>query len=363
MLSSLPPYLLYLLATILSCIISMYAVKKTIFITGRMKIYDVPDSIRKIHGVGIPSMGGIGIFTGFIIVSLLTWSDEQHYLPAILSSSALLFFTGFYDDLTNMRPIKKLLAQLIASFITVYFTEIRMDTFFHSFGGGDVLHVFDWLNILVTTLCCTFFINVFNFMDGIDGLACSLAILWLVMFGGYFAYLGVASAAAIVFALAGATAGLLWYNLSPAKIYMGDTGSMFLGFAIFVFAVIFTDWYVGISATGSPILSEHQPRQAAIISVAMLFLPIYDGIRVFVLRGMKGISPLKADRRHLHYYLLDAGCTHTQAVGVILGMNILVIALAWVMQDMNIYITLAACVGLVSAIVMVIYRMRERRMR
>ncbi|MCD6011712.1 MAG: undecaprenyl/decaprenyl-phosphate alpha-N-acetylglucosaminyl 1-phosphate transferase [Flavipsychrobacter sp.] len=361
MLSSLPPYLLYLLTAILSAVISMYAVKKTIFITGRMKIYDVPDRIRKIHGAGIPSMGGIGIFTGFIIVALLSWPKGQDYLPALLSSSALLFFTGFYDDLTNMRPAKKLLAQLIASFMLVYFANLRMRFFFLAF-DYDVLFAYDWLDVILTTLSCTFFVNVFNFIDGIDGLACALGILYMGVFGGLFAYIGNMGAAAICFTLMGATSGLLYYNVSPAKIYMGDTGSMFLGFNAFCFSLLFLEYYFDPTVyKGQSDLMTMQ--QVTIFFIALLILPIYDGIRVFVLRGMKGISPLKADRRHLHYYLLDAGCTHTQAVGVIVLMNVVLILLAWLLQDVHIYIAILGCIVLVSGVVMVVYRMRARKMR
>ncbi len=355
MLSSLPPYLLYLSALILSCVISLYAVKKTIFIARRMKIYDVPDKIRKIHSAGISNLGGIGVFTGFILVAVFFWQRDSFFMPAILSSCALLFFTGIYDDLVNMKPSKKLIAQLTASFITVYFADMRMEAFFDAFGLPEVPYM---VNVIFTILCCTFFINVFNFIDGIDGLAGSLAILYLAILGGLFALGGQEMTAGMIFALLGATGGLLWYNSAPAKIYMGDTGSMFLGFIIFNFTLL----YLSQPANSAGVYI-HGTRQAVLLSIAMLFMPVYDGIRVFVLRAMKGISPLKADRRHLHYYLLDAGCSHTQAVGIIVGMNVLVIALAWLMQDMNIYIALGSCVMLVSAIVMMIYKWRARKMQ
>src|SRR5206468_1535284 len=108
--------------------------------------------------------------------------------------------------------------------------------------------------------------------------------------------------AGMTFALLGATGGLLYYNLAPAKIYMGDTGSMFLGFTIFNFSLLFINW---CSTTEIDIRSVavHGATQAAVLVAAMLFVPVFDGIRVFVLRASKGISPLKADRTHLHYYL------------------------------------------------------------
>ena len=357
MLSSIPPYLFFIFAAIISAVISGYAVKKTIFITRRMKIYDVPDKIRKIHGDGIPSLGGIGVFTGYLIVAVFFWPMHHSFFPAILSSSLILFFTGIYDDLVNMKPSKKLIAQLAASFITAYFADIRMDTFFAAFGIGAIPY---WLSLSLTTLSCTFFINVFNFIDGIDGLACTLAILYLGILGLIFAFTGHQAVAGISFALLGAAAGLLAYNRAPAKIYMGDTGSMFLGFTIFNFSLLFVNWCANGEINFAS-LHIHGIPQAVVLVIALLFMPFYDGIRVFLLRASKGISPLKADRAHLHYYLLDAGFSHSQSVAVIVITNVLIIALAWCMQDMNPYLTLAGCITLASAILFGIYRLRQKK--
>src|SRR3954465_6473626 len=109
MLLSLPPYILFILAVIASFAVSLYAVRKTLVITRRMKIYDVPDKIRKIHGDGIPSLGGIGIFTGYTIVAVFFWPRHHYFMPAVMASSFMLFFAGIYDDLVNMSPSKKLI--------------------------------------------------------------------------------------------------------------------------------------------------------------------------------------------------------------------------------------------------------------
>jgi UDP-GlcNAc:undecaprenyl-phosphate GlcNAc-1-phosphate transferase len=358
MLSSVQPYALFVLATVVSAVISAYAVRKTIFITKKMKIYDVPDKIRKIHGDGIPSLGGIGIFTGYLIVAVFFWPQHHFFMPAILSSSVLLFFTGIYDDLVNMSPSKKLIAQLIASFITAHFADIRIDPLFAAFGIGSIPY---WPSIILTMLGSTFFINVFNFIDGIDGLAGVLAILYLGILGCVFATTGHDAIAGITFALLGATGGLLYFNLAPAKIYMGDTGSMFLGFTIFNFSVLFLNW-CSTSEINFATLPVHGSMQAVVLVIAMLFMPVYDGLRVFILRLSKGISPLRADRAHLHYYLLDAGFTHSQSVGIIMGTNVLVIILAYLMQDVHPLITLLSITALTSLVLFVIYLRRQRNL-
>ena len=277
-------------------------------------------------------------------------------MPYILASSAILFFTGIYDDIMNMRPSKKLIAQLVASLVTVVFAHIRIGSLYGLF-GIDLLAW--WPDVILTTLCCTFFINVFNFVDGIDGLAGVLATLYMLILGVLFASTGHHGVAGISFALAGATIGLLFFNIAPAKIYMGDTGSMFLGFSIFIFSLLFLSWF---GEQGKfDITWIHGTQKALLLIFAMLFLPIFDAIRVFILRASRGISPLKADRTHLHYYLLDAGFTHTQSVLVIVGTNLLIMALAYVMQDVNTYLMLLSITLLASLVLFVVYRLRQRK--
>ncbi len=355
----LPTYLIYLAGFIASAVISAYAVQKIIFITRNRKIYDIPDDIRKIHGAEIPSLGGIGIFTGYIIVAAFFWPRVHFYMPYLLASTVILFFTGIYDDLMNMRPYKKLLAQLIASFITVRFSEIRIDSLFGIAGIETIPY---WASVGITTLVCTFFINVFNFIDGIDGLACMLAILYLGIIGTVFMITEHFAAAGICFALLGATAGLLFYNFSPAKIYMGDTGSMFLGFNIVIFSLLLIQFFAQEHAfiLNTPIVT---PQKALMMVIAMLYLPIFDALRVFIIRGSKGISPLKADRTHLHYYLLDAGFTHSRAAFILVGINVLIIAMAYLLIGLNPIIVLLAITAFTFVLLFIIYRLRQKHLR
>ncbi len=374
----LPPYIIYLLTAALGCIISIYGVRKTIFIARSRNLYDKPDDIRKIHGKEIPSMGGIGIFVGYVIASAVYWYWCGIFLPFLMASSAMLLFTGIYDDIMNMRPVKKLLAQLVASGVT-------LAAIWWQFGSGmcdsDAYFMLRPEGLIVLTLCCTFFINVFNFIDGIDGLACSLGMLYLTTIGVLLCYFGAYGVAGLAFTLAGATAGLLVFNKAPARIYMGDTGSMFIGFSVFVLSTIFLFrlfkgslseldmkvimrytpmWSTGDSRPGWPTTLYGQWLVVNTM-IAMPFMPIFDALRVFALRMSRGTSPLKADRTHLHYYLLDAGCTHTQAVGVIVGTNVLCMAAAFVMQDLHPVAVIGVCVAINAAVLLVVLRARGKR--
>ena len=326
MFNSLPPYILYLLSILISGVISIYAVRKIIFITRKRKIFDIPDNIRKIHGAQIPSLGGIGVFIGYLATVPFFVTGDFKGLNYIIISSVILFFTGVYDDIMNMRPSKKLLAQLLATFLTVYFADVRITSFNGAFGIGDLPF---WFSIAVTTFLGTFFINVFNFIDGIDGLACMMSILYTAVLGILLALNGDAGwvQAGIAFCLLGAIAGLLVFNYAPAKIYMGDTGSMLIGFTVFVLSLLF------IQSRNSDIVIKID------LIAAVLFLPVFDALRVFVLRIIKGISPLKADRRHLHYYLLDAGWSHAATAWLLVGVNVLTIVIGcWLLSNVPIWL-------------------------
>jgi UDP-N-acetylmuramyl pentapeptide phosphotransferase/UDP-N-acetylglucosamine-1-phosphate transferase len=330
---NIPLWVQYAGAALVALAISMYAVKKIIFITRTRQLFDVPDNVRKIHGAQIPSLGGIGIFTGYVITSAFFMPPEWYY---VIAASVILFFTGIYDDIMNMRPSRKLAAQLLASAIAVVFA------------GGRLEFLPIWGTIpdsIITILLGAFFINVFNFIDGIDGLACMLAVFYLGALSALFIAQGNAPLACICFSLAGATLGLLYYNWSPARIYMGDTGSMILGFTIFILSV----W--GINAGWGNVAAGLSITDVTWLVLSLVSVPLFDAFRVFVMRAMSGVSPLRADRRHLHYYLVDAGMPHSRAVLVIAGTNLVVLILAFFLLHTHFLILLANLLllpGLVS---------------
>jgi len=341
MIHDMPTYLLYSAAVLLSAIISMYAVKKIIFITRHKGLFDIPDNIRKIHGAEIPSLGGIGIFVGYMVIA--AFFIDMHGYP-IIAASVVLFFTGIYDDIMNMRPSKKLLAQLLAASLPVLFADIRIASLGGIAGIGELPY---WVSVGGTIFLCTFFINVFNFMDGIDGLACTLAILYTGTLGALFGATGATNMACISFSLTGATMGLFYYNRAPARIYMGDTGSMLLGFMIFTLSVI----YLRIVGYDVQFSGVEKSNNDLLVLTSLVFIPVFDALRVFVLRASKGISPLRADRTHLHYYLLDAGFSHSGAVAVIAIANVVLTGIVWLLQDKPAIVLLGIMVVFTSALV------------
>ncbi len=351
MIPPLPPYLLYLTAVIISVAISLYAVRKIIFITRSRKIFDIPDNVRKFHGDQIASLGGIGIFAGYMVASAFFMYLEWYY---VVAASVILFFTGVYDDIMNMRPSKKLIAQLVAATITVVLADIRITSMY---GIGGIWELPYYASVILTIIGCTFFINVFNFMDGIDGLACSLGILYTGVAAAIFAILGDQNMAGISLSLLGATAGLLYYNVAPARIYMGDTGSMVLGLTIFTLCTALINLY-GTGQNTHNITFIHSSQGMMSIIAALVFLPVFDALRVFALRIRRGESPLLADRTHIHYYLLDAGFSHTAAVAIIVSANILLVALAWLTQDLSLLLTFGILALAMSGFMLLVAKKR-----
>lgn len=343
----LPPYFLYPLAFLVAAVISLYAVNKLIFIARHKRLYDIPDNVRKIHGTEVPSLGGIGIFAGYIVASSAFMYREWYF---IVAATTILFLTGIYDDIMNMRPSRKLMAQLLAATIAVLLAGIRISDLYGLLG----IHALpEWLSIVLTIFLCAFFINVFNFVDGIDGLACTLSLIYTIVPAIIFTMSHQLALAGTTWALCGAILGLFWYNKPPARIYMGDTGSMMLGFTIFVLVVL---------SFQLPAVESLSPQQVFTLSCGLLFLPVFDALRVFVLRLRQGTSPLHADRRHLHHYLLDSGYSHARSVSIIAAINVINLGLAWLLRSSNPGIAIFACLIVTSISVFAIDRNRNKRL-
>lgn len=357
---ALPPYIIYILSFVIALTISIITVPRIIYITKRKKLFDIPDNSRKIHVNIIPNLGGVGIFFAYITVSCFflnhLMSDKWNF---IIASSILLFLTGINDDLVSMRPSAKFMAQLVAAVITVCFaSDIRITSLHGLFGITDIPY---WYGIIFTTVGCVFVTNAFNLIDGIDGLAGSIGVLCTLLLGVGLAMLGNVGAACMAFSLMGATIGFLRYNVSPARIFMGDTGSLLLGFTISVLSILFIHSY---NASNNPLYTEvvHSHKAATMLALSILFVPVFDSFRVFVMRIAKRSSPFKADRTHLHHYLLDAGFTHSQTVAILIISNILIVTVTLIVQDADPNVAMLCILAVAFSLFGILYYLRKRRL-
>ena len=344
---SLAPAVAFVCATL----ISLFAIPIVVRVTSLKGLTDSPD-FRKIHKKDIPALGGVALFAGFMFGFLIAINGYMHGVSYFILAMIILFFAGLKDDLITLDPKKKLVAEIIAVLLLVYFTDIRI-TSFHGFLGIDTIPV--WITYLVTVFVMIVVINALNLIDGIDGLAAATGIVASVTLGIYFWVSGQTGYAIISAALTGTLAGFIRFNLSDGrnKIFMGDTGSLLIGFVLAALVILFNEVHAG----SYPVYLDLHSTPA--ITIAILIVPLFDTLRVFTVRIFRGQHPFTADNRHIHHLLLHMGCTHKGAVLRITLAHISIIALAFAFDHIGILnltaLLLAICLALTGIIYGVIY--------
>ena len=293
----------------LAFLITFYAIPEIIQLAHRKKLYDIPDE-RKIHKAPIPRLGGLAMFMG-LLVSLLLMAiiTPQNAFQPYVISLLLIFFLGCQDDLLTMSPSKKFIGQLIAAAVLVFKGKLLI-TGMHGFLGLQemnpiVSHIFTLFTIILV-------INAFNLIDGIDGLAGGIGLVTSIVFGIYFFINDDIAHALLAFTLAGSIAGFLVFNFHPARIFMGDTGSMLLGLVNAILVIRFIEM--------APAYGRFPLHASPAIGFGVLLIPLMDTLRVFSIRMLHRRSPFSPDRNHLHHILLDKGFSHkTIALSIALG--------------------------------------------
>ena len=354
--NEIPEYILFALTFGASLLISMFSIPQIMYVAKRKHLFDEPDNHRKIHKAIIPNLGGVGIFFAFIISTSLfidpTTFTAWNYIAA---ATLILFLTGIKDDLVNIGPGKKFLAQFAAAFIVVFFADIRV----HSLEG--LLGIYElpyWASLCFTVIGCMFVTNAFNLIDGIDGLAGSIGALCSLFLGLGLALEGHYSEAVISFSLMGAIMGFLRYNISPARIFMGDTGALVIGFTISLLSIQLINGYSPGTALAGYVTSS---AGALALVLSLLFVPVFDTFRVFATRIMKGHSPFRADRTHLHHYLLDLGYGHSKTVLILIIANLLIIGVSLSMQTANLHLAVGTILLLAFGLFTLLFMMRRNR--
>lgn len=322
---------LVFLASLVSFIVAFTAIPVVIKIADAKKLFDLPDE-RKVHESPIPSLGGIGIFAALMLsVSTMVSFSEAPVLQYFLGASVIIFFLGLKDDILLISPMKKFAGQLIAAFLLVYPGHFQL-TSLHGFMGLTALpQVFSVLFTFITILVI---VNAFNLIDGVDGLAGSLGLISTLFFGVVFAIEKDFSFAILSFSMAASLLAFLSYNYSPAKIFMGDTGSLLLGLVNAVLVIRFIN-------TASMPGTVLQFSAAPAIGFAAMFVPLMDTLRVTIVRVYQGRSPFDPDVNHIHHLLIKRGLSHMQITGLLGLMAIGFIAFAILTQSMGINFVIA----------------------
>jgi UDP-GlcNAc:undecaprenyl-phosphate GlcNAc-1-phosphate transferase len=282
-------------------------------------LVDVPGR-RKIHKTQTPSMGGIGVFIGFLVsiliwINLSAWNDIKFVAFALI----IAFITGLRDDLVPLRPIYKLIAQIFAGLILVILLDMRLHSFYGLIGGEWPL----WISYLITIFTIIVITNSFNLIDGLDGLAGTIATCSLGAFGAWFFLMGDTVFAVLAFSMIGAILGFLYFNWQPAKIFMGDTGSLVIG----LFLSICTVRFINLNDSLSDDSALHFEASIATAG-SFIIVPLIDTFRIVVLRLLKRQSPFKPDKQHIHHAFLRLGMSHAKTSLSLGGIQLLFILLA-----------------------------------
>jgi len=282
---------------------------------------------RKIHTAKTPAMGGLPIFVGFGI-SLLLWSNLEilREVKYVIGSVSLMFLIGFRDDLINLKAFQKLFGQIAAALIVVAVCDIRLNSLYGLFGFHEIPL---WLSYALSTFTIIVITNAYNLIDGIDGLAGSIGLIASLFFGIWFYLNGSIGLSSISLALAGALIAFLNFNWAPSKIFMGDTGSLFIGFFLSIAAIAFIDQNSTLSN------SEFVFMGGIGTAIAILIIPLADTLRVFIKRIARGKSPMHPDRTHTHHILLRLGCNHAQATGILVTVNVIFVLLVLVLKSLS----------------------------
>ena len=332
-----------LLAFILAMVLTMALIPALMRRAGAMHVLDEPAE-RKVHGRPMPRVGGIAMAVG-VAVPMLLWLDLDRLTAAYLASALIVLLFGVWDDRATLSPGIKFLGQLIAVHIVVLVGGVEI----HSLTFASRIELPEIIAAPLTAFFLLGVTNAINLSDGLDGLAggttflCCAAIA-VLSFGTDLTF--VSTVAVVVM---GSLLGFLRYNSFPARVFMGDGGSQFLGFTVGVLAVLLTQ-------------HEALPFSAA-LPLLLLGLPILDTLAVIAIRLREGRSPFSADKNHLHHRLLGLGFEHFEAVGVIYLLQGVLFLLAWQLRFHSDITIVATFLGFAAALLLALFVAEHRGWR
>ncbi|HUU42552.1 MAG TPA: MraY family glycosyltransferase [Planctomycetota bacterium] len=283
----------------------------------RVGAIDEPDGVRKIHTHAVPRMGGVAIFIAFIVPVLGVYvlgvtgtlpggvyaklQENISGFMGLLVASLLVLLLGVYDDIYHVRPRAKVIVQVLAALILCY-VGVRIDAIGNPFGEGKI-HFPPWLAWGVTVFWVLAITNAINLIDGMDGLGPGVGLFVALTLFVISLFFTVPLVSAVTAALVGAIIGFLIFNFHPAKIFMGDSGSLFVGFLL-----------AAMSAQGSV-------KRHILIPIIALALPIMDTVMAIIRRWSRGLPMSVPDKLHVHHRLIGMGFSQREAVGVLYAIS------------------------------------------
>lgn len=301
----------------------------------KVRHFVVKPNKRMSHKGEVPNIGGIDIFMSFILAYLLFEYDQLQNSQYIFIGVFLILMTGFVDDLLVITPSWKMFGELLAGSFLILISNVRL-TSLHGF--CNIYGIPLVASILLSFFVFIVIVNSLNLIDGVDGLASGLGMIYSLFFALYFHQIGEIHLSILAYCLIGSLAVFFIYNVfgrSKRKIFMGDSGSLLLGYMMTLFVFRFCE----INAS-RPDLGICHSQSAPSVMIALLAIPLFDTMRVMAARIRKHQSPFTADKNHLHHLLLRIGLPHVQVTCVLLCLTVGSIAIGWSLRNLaNGYLT------------------------
>ena len=331
-----------LLAMLVAAAVSFASTPMVKALACKVGAIDVPKDNRRMHKVPIPRMGGLAIFLAFLL-SVLVFADIDRQMQGILLGSIMIVILGVLDDIMALKALPKLFVQIAAAGVAVWHgCTIQFVSNPNVFSEATYLNL-GWLSIPVTIIWIVAITNAVNFIDGLDGLACGVSTISAISMLVIALLVSESDVALVMAALVGACLGFMPYNKNPAKMFMGDTGSTFLGYILATISIQGLFKYYAIVSFAVPFL--------------ILGLPMFDTLFAIIRRLAHGQNPMAPDRGHIHHRLIDMGLNQKQAVAAlyvissILGLSAVMLTSSGAIKAMLFLMALAVAAFLASRVI------------
>lgn len=285
-------------------------------------IVDNPDA-RKLQRTPVPVLGGVAVFFGIVIaIGCMSAVVDCSSLPVVIMAMMAMLYTGTMDDILNLSPSLRLLIEIIVVLLLIFVGGYCINDF-HGLWGVGSLSV--WYAVPLTVFAAVGIINAINLMDGVNGLSSGYCIMACIMFGALFHLAGDGAMTILAVVSVGALIPFFLHNVfgKTSKMFIGDGGTLVMGTVMSVFVI-------AMLQTGSPVTAYVGPNVGMVPFVlAVLSVPVFDTLRVMSTRMLKGASPFRPDKTHLHHMFIDLGCSHVATTLAILTLNISVVLCWW----------------------------------
>jgi len=304
---------------------------------------------RSSHERKIPNLGGIAMFFSIAVCASIFAYQLFDLYKFLFASLVILLYVGVMDDIVVMRAYKKLLAQVVVAALLVIGSDVRIRSLFGVFGVYELNY---FLSVIFSIVTFIILVNAYNLIDGIDGLAGVYGVICFSLFGISYYRLGEYNYPLVILSttIIGTVIGFLYYNLSDRskKIFMGDTGSMLLGFLLTFTSICFMDIFIVKKVQGAVF---YHLNTAPVMAIAIMILPIIDTLNVIIIRLAEKRSPFDADKNHIHHKLLKLGITHKRATLYIISYYLFIVIISYFLRhvEVNLLLIIILLLGFLGA--------------